>query len=111
MARPDAPHRGHADALNITTTTADGNMFQTMFAVATFITAFGLVLADDDDKWRNGEFIERHNELVEKHDGLITRYNKLVGDWNRLEVSSCLPVSGVRERRSIDPTTYFGGPK
>jgi hypothetical protein len=55
-----------------------------------FIAAFGLVL-DDDGKWSNGEFIDKHNELCDSYDALVSRYNKLVGRFNR-NIASVNPV-------------------
>src|SRR6516165_9741537 len=48
----------------------------------TFITTFGLTL-NDDNKWENGEFIEKYNTLIERNSELIDDYNKLVRSFNR----------------------------
>jgi hypothetical protein len=48
----------------------------------TFITTFGLTL-NDDNKWENGEFIEKYNTLVDRNSELIDDYNKLVRSLNR----------------------------
>jgi lambda repressor-like predicted transcriptional regulator len=55
-----------------------------------FITTFGLEL-DDDNKYRNGEFIQSVQRLANGYDDLVGRYNKLVHRFNR-NIASVQPV-------------------
>jgi hypothetical protein len=46
-----------------------------------FMDTFGLV-RNENGKWSNGEFIEKHNALIDRLNDLRDRYNKLVRRFN-----------------------------